>query len=150
MKKLIPFASVVLCAGLLIGCSGGCKSASLEPGGAYAPTNAAGAVIYSDKDLALADASYKFTYETIQSVFKFERDNRAAIWAVSHEVKHALDQARPVAVEIDHRWAAARNAYKKNPTPEGLTTLQTILAELNRLLPVVQQSLEPVRNTSTP
>lgn len=140
-----------LCAGLFtvfVGCNGGCAS-KLEPGGVYAPTNSAGVVVYNDQALALADASYQFTYETVQSVFKFERDNRDVIWAVSHDVKHGLDKARPVAVDINRRWAAARNAYKKNPTPEGISTLQSILSELNRLLPVVQQQLEPVKNIKT-
>lgn len=129
----------------IVGCgSGGCKSSTLEPGGVYAPTNAAGEVVYSDRELALSDASYKLAYETVQSVFKFEKDNRQALWEISPDIKKALDAGRTNAVAIDRRWAQARNTYKKNPTPEGIGTLQSILSELHRLLPVVQQQVSGI------
>lgn len=122
----------------------GCKAPRLEAGGVYAPTNATGQVVYNDLGLPLADASYKFAYETTLAVFAFERDNRAAIWAISPDVKHALDKARPQVVAIDLRWAQARHLYRAHPTPAGLTTLQTILAEINRLVPIVQAQLAPM------
>lgn len=129
---------------LSVGMLSGCKTPKLEPGGVYAPTNAVGVVIYNDLGLALADASYKFTYETALSVFAFERDNRLAIWALSPDVKHALDAIRPKVVEVDRRWAQARKLYKANPTPAGLNVLQTILAEAQRLLEVARQQVQPV------
>lgn len=129
-----------LAAGLLLGAAG-CKTPRLEPGGAYAPTNEVGTVIYNDVGLAVADAAYKFTYETTLSVFRFERDHRAELWALSPKVKQELDRLRPQVVDVNKRWALARSAYKANPTPAGLSTLQTILSELQRLLPAAQSQL---------
>ena len=127
-----------------------CNTPKLEPGGAYAPTNAAGVVLYNDLGLALADASYKFAYETALTAARFERDNRAAIAALSPSVgasvKTGMDKMRAQVLEVDLRWAKARQAYKLRPTPGGLTTLQTILAEIQRLVPVVESQLAPVQS----
>lgn len=135
---------VVVC----IGSNLSCKSPKLEPGGVYAPTNAVGQVLYNDLGLALTDASYKFAYETALSPLKFERDNRAEIFALSPDVglsvKQSLDKVRAEIWDIDQRWAAARKVYKANPTPGGLTTLQTVLSEIERIIPVVQSQLAPV------
>lgn len=127
----------------------GCKTPSLEVGGPYAPADTNGVVIYSDVGLALADTTYQFAYETILSVMKFERDNRLAIWEISPNVKRTLDKARPQVVDIDKRWVTARRAYKLNPTPAGLSTLQTILAEIQRLVPVIESQLVKVNETLT-
>jgi hypothetical protein len=125
----------------------GCKTPSLEPGGVYAPTNSTGQVLYNDIGLALADSSYQFVYESILTVMKFERNNRKEIWALTPEVKHGLDKLRPQVVDVSRRWAAARQAYRANPTPAGLTALQTLLAEIDRLLAVAQSQIAPVYNT---
>lgn len=122
----------------------GCKTPHLEAGGVYAPTNSTGAVVYNELGLALADASYKFTYESVRSVMKFERDNRAALWALSPDIKHALDKIRPQAVDINRRWAEARHLYKANPTPAGLSALQDILSTMERILAVAQQQIASV------
>ena len=133
--------------GLVIGLIGlGCNTAKLQEGGVYAPTNAVGQVIYNDLGLALADATYKLTYTAILDIFKFERDNRKIIWDLSPEVKKSLDIARPQVVAINRRWAASRKVYRQNPTPSGLNDLQLIMAEINRILPVVQANIEPVKN----
>jgi hypothetical protein len=120
----------------------GCKT-NLEVGGVYAPTNSVGQVIYNDQGLFLADATWKFSYEAMLSVFQFERDNRIALWGISPTIKHKLDSWRPAVVDIRKRWAESRHLYKQNPTPAGLSTLQGILSELNRLLPVVQAQIDP-------
>lgn len=154
MKKLAQMLSVALCIGLFtigVGCNSGCAS-KLEPGGAYAPTNALGIVVSNDKALAVADASYKLTYESALSVFEFERENRAALWAINPDIKKALDKARPQVVDINKRWAEARKLYRQNPTPEGLTNLESIMAEIGRLLPVIQSQIpltasQPVKPT---
>lgn len=137
-------SAILLSAGAIIGC----KAPKLATGGVYAPTNSVGEVVYYDLGLALTDASYKFAYETALSPLKFEKDNRTAIFALSPSVglavKQALDKVRAEIWTIDQRWAAARQAYKANPTPAGLSTLQTILAEIERIIPVVQSQLAPV------
>ena len=151
MKGLKNFGLVLTLSLLAFGSLGwsGCETKKLEPGGVYAPTNAAGQVVSSDLGLALADASYKLAYETTVSVFEFERVNRQAIWNISPEVKKNLDKARPQVVDIDKRWALARKTYREHPTSENLTTVQSILSEINRLLPVVQQQLAPVQTNTT-
>lgn len=126
----------------------GCKTPQLEPGGAYSPaiTNAAGDVVLTtapETALYVTDAAYKFAYDTVYAVLKFERDNRVELARISPEIKKALDRVRPKVVDIERRWANARQLYKANPTPEGLTTIQSIIAEIQRLIPVAQAELEP-------
>lgn len=122
----------------------GCKTPKAQPGGVYAPTNEVGQVVYDETKLALLDASYKFAYETTFSLFEYERNNRKAIQAISPEIKHAFDVARPHITDIERRWALGRRAYRTNPTPANYTTMQTVLAELNRALSVIQSQAQPV------
>jgi hypothetical protein len=149
MKKLLLLPIL----GLVLGIGLSCKTPSLETGGAYKPTNELGQVIYNDVGLAMADASYKLAYDTIISVLKFEKDNRAHLFEVSPticlDVKHAMDKVRVQTWQIEQRWALARRAYRASPTPAGMTTLQTILAEIQRIIPVVQSQLNPVYQTLT-
>lgn len=138
----------------LVGCSGGCKGPNLEPGGAYSPatTNELGEVTLTtepERALYVSDAAYKFAYTAIFNVFKLERDNRAEFAKISPEIKNGLDKIRPIAVDIDQRWARARKAYKDNPTPAGLDTIQRIISEIQRLLPVAQAELKPVFTSVT-
>jgi hypothetical protein len=153
MKKLNMFhnkmkAKITSIIGLLalLAAFTGCKTPKLENGGAYAPgaTNSAGVFVPSSApDLALfiADSAYKLSYDAVDAVFAFERDNRAKLQSVSPSIKTALDSIRPQALDIDRRWALARAAYKVSPTPANLTVVQEILAEIQRLVPVVQSQL---------
>ena len=148
--KTLTFLTLAALA-LTLGVS--CKTPTLEPGGAYSPasTNAAGQVVLTaqpDTALFVADAAYKLAYDTVFAVLKFERDNRAALLKISPTIKSALDQARPEVVAIDRRWALARQAYKLNPTPAGLNTIQLIIADIQRLIPVVQAELAPAYATA--
>lgn len=149
MKRAILLFAFVSSLIALVWFAVGCKSPHLETGGLYAPTNAAGQVVYNDLGLALADGSYKLAYETVSAIFKFERDNRAAIWALSPQVKKTLDKARTEAVDIDRRWAEARKLYKAKPTPAGLSAIQGVLLEIQRLIPVAQAQLDPVYSSIT-
>lgn len=133
----------------------GCHTPNLEVGGVYSPatTNAAGDVVLQtqpETGLYVADAAYKLAYDIIYNVMKFERDNRVELAKVSPKIKTALDAVRPTVVDIDRRWAIARKAYTANPTPAGLTTIQAIIAEIQRLVPVVQAELAPVYSSLTP
>jgi len=106
----------------------GCKTPTLAAGGSYAQAG-------QKPDLALysADAAYASAYATLDFAFKFERDNRAMLWKISPQIKHSLDAVRPVAVQVNLRWAAARKAYLLHPVPANLTTLESILADGQRL-----------------
>lgn len=149
-KRQMPLLVLLLAIGIgatLVAC----KTPQLEQGGAYAPANV---IVATNTDgtlttnavatqapmpeLYLFDAAYKLAYDTVDGVFKLEFQNRADVAKMSPAIKPALDKARITAWEIDQRWAVARKAYKANPTPAGLTTLQLILAEIQKLVAVVQ------------
>ena len=143
-KSIMAAIALALAVSIPLSITTGCKTPSLETGGVYAPTNSFGEVLYNDIGLVLADSSYKFSYETVLAVFAYERNNRQAIWDISPDVKHALDVLRPKVVAIDRKWVNARLLYKANPTPAGLSVLQTVLAEIQRIVPVIQSQIDPV------
>ena len=112
----------------------GCSSTGnkLDPGGAYAPTN--GPVqVQPDYAFFVVDSAFDLAYSTVNAAFQFEYDNRALLWKASPNIKHALDQIRPKAVDVRNRYIAARTAYMANPVPAGLSQLQSILAEIQSL-----------------
>ena len=134
-NTLIVFVSLGLLALGLIG--SGCK-ATLEQGGMYSPgtTNASGVFLPSQMpDLLFyqTDAGYSLARGVITGAFDFEYQNRALLWKVSPNIKHALDQIRPLWVDANNRYLAARAVYLANPVPAGLSNLQTILSEISRL-----------------
>jgi len=133
----------------------GCQSPALQSGGAYAPaqvvTNLSGTVTTNatsapDLGLYFADQAYKLAYDTVDGVLKFEYDNRADLATKFPQLKPALDKIRPTVKDIDYRWAVARSIYKQNPTPDGLSQIQNILAEISRLVPVVNAQLTATIN----
>lgn len=135
MKKLVSIIGMAL---MLAVTFTGCKTPNLEPGGAYNPQPG---IIAPEKSLFVADAGYQLAYTAIDEVFKYERNNRAQLAAISPAIKPALDKLRDEAWDINVRWAKARQAYKLNPTPANLTTFQNVLSEIQRLVPVVQTQL---------
>lgn len=118
----------------------GCKAPNLESGGNYATTNSVG-VVTKDAGLFLADSGYKLAYDSIQTVFAFERNNRAELWAMSHNIKSGLDKARGEVNHIEKRWASARKAYREAPSPQGLDQLHVILADLQKVVAIVQSQV---------
>lgn len=149
LKSIIGLALIALALTLT-----GCKALKLEAGGAYSgsvitESNQVLQVTQSESALYLADASYKLAYTTVFNVCKVERDNRAEIQKISPKIKDGLDKVRPILTSIDYRWAAARQAYKLNPTPAGLSTIKQIIAEVKRLIPVAEAELEPVYSSLT-
>jgi len=130
MRKYIAALCVVFAVGLV-----GCK-APLEQGGAYYPAGQ-----QADKPLLVADNLYRVSYTTLDLLFTFERDNRAALWSLNPGIKRGLDKVRNEAWEINVQWATARALYKANPTPDNLGALETILAKIQQLVPVAQTIL---------
>ncbi len=127
MKKLI---SVLFLAVAIVGCN----KATLQPGGAYSPTNSVGvATAAPDLQFYQVDSSFSLAYGAIQAVFKFESDNRAFLWGLNPNIKKALDKIRPDVVLAIQNYDVARQAYKASPTPAGLTNLQTWLAKAQQL-----------------
>jgi hypothetical protein len=112
-----------------------CQSPHLTPG-VYAP---AGQV--ADLQLYQADCAYSLAFGTLDSAFKFERDNRAVLWKLSPKIKHALDEIRPQAWAANQRWAVARQAYITQPIPANMTALQTIIAKVQQLTAAAQAAL---------
>lgn len=131
--------TVNLAAGLLFS---GCGGAKLETGGAYAPVGTNGvAVVAPDIEFYAVDLAYKTAWLTADAAFNFERDNRAALWQLSPQIKRTLDSIRPKAKAADHDYLVGRAAYMANPTPAGLSTLQEILARMKQIVATVQAVL---------
>jgi len=120
----------------------GCRTPSLEQGGAYnvSVTNAVTGNVISSPDYPffVVDSSFNLAYQTVDGIFTYEQDNRATLFAINPEIKHTLDKARPIAVDVVRRYTAARADYIASHTPYELKTLQGILSELNTLAVTVQ------------
>lgn len=135
MKKVFLFIGL---AAISVSLFLGCGKATLESGGAYAPANTnvvdtAVAVSFYNTDL-----SYKVAWSAINTVFEFERNNRALLWNLSPNIKKTLDEIRPQAVAANAKYLAARQAYLDTPDQPGLDILHTILADLQKLVASVQ------------
>lgn len=142
MKTFIH--ALILCAILVIGSA--CNKGTLQPGGAYNPNPS---IVEPDKAFYVADAAYKVAYTGITAIFDFERENRLLLWEISPDIKHKLDEIRPKAVEANETYLEARAVYKANPTPAGLTKLQTALSKLQQITSTVQ-TIVPQSNLSKP
>lgn len=138
--------ALVLCACLAFE---GCANRKLETGGRYAPgvaihengvTNII-ATAAPDIGLFTVDSTFEILYSTIQTVFATERRNRDLLWSVSHDIKHTLDKLRPQVNEAILAYDTARRAYLANPTPAGLSKLQTVLGQLQSLASAVQTAI---------
>lgn len=130
MKKIIL---IVLLALSITGCTN-----KLQTGGAYSPitTNAAGIIIESttpEYAFFVTDLSFSTAYSAVDAAFTFEKNNRDMLWKISPNIKHTLDKIRPQAWNVVVRYSAARKVYIANPTPPGLTVLQQILTEVQKL-----------------
>lgn len=122
----------------------GCGKTTLQTGGAYAivvgTTNMI-ATAAPDAAFYLVDSAFDFAYSSINAAFQFERDNRAYLWKLSPDIKHTLDKIRPGAVDAVKRYARARKAYMKNSTPPGLSVLQNILGEVQKVATATQAAI---------
>ncbi len=143
MKK---FFGLMMVAGVLamLGLAG-CASDRLASGGVYtaASTNADG-TITATADIALykADAAFKMAMAALDTAFTYERDNRAALWSISHDIKHTLDLIRPKAVDAKMRYAAFRAVYVALPADQRTTKdLEGIVAEIQNLLASVSAAI---------
>lgn len=148
-KLCFAFSISILVGALLTVAITGCKT-HLASGGAYSPgefvvtTNVAGTtatnfVLSSAQNIAFyeADTAYNAAYSIVDAAFKWESDNRAQLYKLTPEIKHTLDKIRPAAWQVQQRWAAARQAYEANPIPANLTAIQTLVAQIQSLVPTV-------------
>lgn len=130
------FTALILIGSLLMAlvAFAGCGKGTLQPGGAYSGVTASG-VTNAAPDYAffLVDSGFDLAYSSIDAAFKFEKDNRAMLWAVSPDIKHTLDKIRPQALAIATEYLRVRAVYKANPTPANLGALQTALAKIQQL-----------------
>ncbi len=120
----------------------GCKAPNLEPGGAYnvVTTNAVTGAVTSTPDFAFlaVDSAFDLAEQNVDRIFLYEQNNRASLWAISPEIKHALDRCRPIASSIVLRYKSARAAYIAKHSPEGLSTLNGLLSEIQTIQSTVQ------------
>ncbi|MDE2100124.1 MAG: hypothetical protein KGL39_22910 [Patescibacteria group bacterium] len=150
MKKFSGLLVTVAAALVLFGLGTGCQT-HLAPGGAYAPgyftvqTNADGstgtkftATAQADIAFYYADASYNTAFAIVDGAFKWEQQNRAALWKLNPNIKHTLDKLRPTAWDIHVRWAKARQAYLQNPIAANLTSYELIVAEIQKVAATAQ------------
>lgn len=134
----------------------GCAGHRLQPGGAYSAgsfttildANGVTSTVFtatSAPDFAFfaVDSSYDLAYSTLDGVFKFERENRAILWKVSPNIKHALDEIRIQAIAVNSQYLRARETYKANPIPANLGVLQETLARVQALAATAQTAAIP-------
>jgi hypothetical protein len=147
MKKLkLEWGLAIVTIALAVTCAlSGCAH-KLELGGAYRPatTNAAGILVDStspDYGFFVVDLAFSTAYSAIDAALTFERNNREMLWKVSPDIKHNLDAIRPVAWDITVRYAKARKQYLANPLPAGLTTLQNVLGEIQKIAGVAARAV---------
>ena len=113
---------------MLLALVAGCGTPRLETGGAYAPPSVA-----ADYGFFAVDSAYRIAHGTVDAAFEFERDNRAALWTVSPEIKRALDKIRPQAWDANLLYHRARMAYLTNPVPANLDLMRQVLAKMQQL-----------------
>jgi hypothetical protein len=121
---------ILLCALSLIAV--GCGKTTLQPGGAYAPTNSVG-VVSADMPFCIVDGAFDLAYAILDAAFKIERDNRAQLWATTPSIKLTLDEIRPRAAQAVFYYTQARKAYKAMPTPAGLKWCQEAMADMQKI-----------------
>lgn len=141
-----PLAVLLLACGL---CFGGCAwvkngNNSLAPGGAYAPIDVTVVGGISTTNVLRApdyvffevDSAFDLAESSIQGVFKFERDNRPWLWSISPDIKKTLDRMRPGTWAVITKYTKARAAYKANPTPANLATLEGLTGQIKTLVDI--------------
>ena len=79
------------------------------------------------------DSAFDSAVSALDAAFTFERVNRAMLWKVSPDIKHALDRVRPQAVQVKVDYAKARAAYMANPLAANLTALQQVLGRAQQI-----------------
>lgn len=132
MKKLFVFASVLAIVSMA-GFTTGCKTPTLEPGGAYAVTNQV-----ADTALFVADGAYQVAYKSLDFAFTFERANEALLWKMNPNIKHTMDKLREQAWSLNVQWSKARQAYVAQPIPSNMSALKTVLAHMQKLAVTAQ------------
>jgi hypothetical protein len=125
--RLLISAFILLPSAFLItGCVTGAR---LETGGPYA----ASATQAAQPELFVMDSAFDVAYAALDTVFKYEQANRAALWVVSPNIKHSLDKVRIEAQRVVLDYALARTGYLSVSIPENLDGLAVALAKLQGL-----------------
>jgi hypothetical protein len=96
------------------------------------------------------DAAFAVAHDTYDMVVNLERNNRLLLWKLAPAIKHTLDATKDNAWIASVTYTTARAAYLANPTPAGLTTLQTALSQLQAYATAAQAATAQVSSmTST-
>jgi hypothetical protein len=127
-----------------------CSTPKLELGGAYAPMDTNGvATAQADPIFFEVDSAYYLAYSTIDGAMTFERQNRAALWAIAPTIKHTLDSIRPQVWAGAVEYSKARQAYLANPLAANLSTLQSVLGRVQQLM-AVATAVMPGKSNAAP
>lgn len=139
MKKLNKWFLLALVLAPILWMAPGCKTPTLQPGGAYAPTNSAGVqVIAPDIGFYQVEAGFKFAHEAVMTAFDLEYSNRALLWKIAPDIKKTLDGIRPDFNYAVLQYATARDTYRANPTPANLTGMDFWLSKMKQLAVTAQ------------
>jgi hypothetical protein len=123
MKK---YLSLILGCVLLAGCVTGAR---LETGGPYAESATQAAM----PELFVLDSGFDLAYSALDAAFRYEKNNRAALWLISPDIKHSMDKLRLEAKRVVLDYAIARTAYKANPVSVNLDMVSAALAVLQNV-----------------
>lgn len=85
----------------------------------------------SDEVVVGAEKTRAISALTFSTLWRLEKDNRLALWAISHDFKHQVDATRTNAPVWIANLTGAIAAYK---AAKGLTTQQSLLASEENLL----------------
>lgn len=118
MKTLLTLIAVALLAL-------GCAETRLATGGAYSQSE----VSKAQPELFALDASFDVAYAALDTVFKYEKQNRIALWRISPNIKRGLDKLRKESNIVATDYAIARTVYLTNQV-EGLSGMQSSLNKL--------------------
>lgn len=131
MKNMIFNYALAACLLFTVGCV-----TNLEKGGPY---NIEGRE--PDRVFYAVDAAFDVAYSVVDGAFKFERENRVKLFKLEPKIKHALDEIRPEAASLVIQYTRARTFYLLTPTPAGLTELQSILAQVQKISAAALQAI---------
>ncbi len=92
-----------------------------------------GGIVVTSKDpVVIAEITTQIAYDTFDTLFTLEYQNRALLLAKAPAVKVAIDSLRLRAPQLLASARTMTKVYEANATPENLLNLQAILATVNQ------------------
>lgn len=105
--------------------------------------------ITGDPVVVRAEQAQKVLVYTLDTLLKFEYDNRAYLWSINPQLKKFCDTCRDSEVMWIHGIDNATEAYKSNKSTENKATLVTWLAVIEQVVSDAQQALIEAKKVVT-